>query len=335
MIMSGLEALTANYTDSEDEDRGSQDGVDPEPPAKASGPPALDRLRGDDGSDTPASGSRPPSSARSTPTMRTRLVSYGAEDIKDDEEGMLPAEKNEEAQEAGDEDNEPVDMEIDTEDDDLKDAAAKHTEPSSSDKDGAEGEEESKEDRPPNVDAWTQGMLQLPPEPSGTCDPHLQEIVDKVYQKKMERGYDMNAVIQDMKSFRNPSIYEKLIHFCNIDEHGTNFPKDLYDGHLFGPESYYDELAKAQKVDMDKREKAAKERQSRETKRQVMDDSSAPTKRRSKWDQVGPSSNVAAAAAQAASVAANLPVLRTAQMAAGTSSASTKSIPAFGMLKRQ
>ncbi len=38
---------------------------------------------------------------------------------------------------------------------------------------------------------------------------------------------------------------------------GTNFPPELYDGHLFGKESYYDELAKVQKAEMDRREKAS------------------------------------------------------------------------------
>lgn len=36
---------------------------------------------------------------------------------------------------------------------------------------------------------------------------------------------------------------------------GTNFPPNLYDGHLFGKESFYEELGKAQKSEMDKREK--------------------------------------------------------------------------------
>ena len=36
---------------------------------------------------------------------------------------------------------------------------------------------------------------------------------------------------------------------------GTNFPPALYDGHLFGKESYYEELAKVQKAEMDRREK--------------------------------------------------------------------------------
>ena len=33
-------------------------------------------------------------------------------------------------------------------------------------------------------------------------------------------GYDYNKMIQKKKAFRNPSIYEKLILFCEIDELG-------------------------------------------------------------------------------------------------------------------
>merc|ERR1719333_488970 len=76
-----------------------------------------------------------------------------------------------------------------------------------------------------------------------------------IHRKVKELGYDYNKIIQTKKAFRNPSIYEKLILHCDIDEFGTNFPPELYDGHLFGKESYYDELAKAQKEEMDRREK--------------------------------------------------------------------------------
>ena len=56
------------------------------------------------------------------------------------------------------------------------------------------------------------------------------------------------------------SIYEKLINFCNIDEFGTNFSKEQYDPHGWDGSSFYDELAKAQKIEMDKR---TKERQTK------------------------------------------------------------------------
>merc|ERR1712012_683811 len=119
--------------------------------------------------------------------------------------------------------------------------------------------------------------------------PALQESINKLYNRKKE-GYDMNAVIQSKKAFRNPSIYEKLIQYCSIDEHGTNFPKELYDGHLFGPESYYDELAKVQKSDMERREKAAKAKAAaiaaaNASSNQQKDTSDEAPKRKSKWDQ--------------------------------------------------
>lgn len=169
------------------------------------------------------------------------------------------------------------------------------------------------------VDAWTDGG-KLPPDPNGLCSPRIQESVNKAWLKKKEYGYDMNAVIQRKKAFRNPSIYEKLIQFCEIDEHGTNFPKDLYDGHLFGKESYYDELAKVQKLDMERREKAAKERSAKAAAAPIpsivapssLSSSKDEPKRKSKWDQIG---------------AGSVPVVRT------TGSAS-KSIPAFGALKK-
>lgn len=98
---------------------------------------------------------------------------------------------------------------------------------------------------------------------------HAQEKFTELHRKKLEYGYDFNKIIQKKKAFRNPSIYEKLILHCGIDEFGnilnspkmvttdylspgTNFPAELYDGHLFGKESYYEELARAQKDEMDR-----------------------------------------------------------------------------------
>jgi len=101
----------------------------------------------------------------------------------------------------------------------------------------------------------------------------------------VERGTDYNRVIQDKKAFRNPSIYEKLIIHCNIDELGTNFPPHLYDGHLFGKESFYEELGKVQKTEMDKREKAleAKKKLGESAKQSQ----NAAQNRKSKWDIQG------------------------------------------------
>ncbi|XP_041728818.1 SAP30-binding protein isoform X2 [Coregonus clupeaformis] len=102
--------------------------------------------------------------------------------------------------------------------------------------------------------------IRIPPEPPGRCSSHLQVKIQKLYEKNLHGGFDTNNHIQRKKEFRNPSIYEKLIQFCGIDELGTNYPKDMFDPHGWTEDSYYDALAKAQKAEMEKLEKAKKDR---------------------------------------------------------------------------
>lgn len=99
----------------------------------------------------------------------------------------------------------------------------------------------------------------LPPEPAGKCVLELQEKVSKMYYKIQNEGLDLNQEIQSKKAFRNPSIYEKLIDYCGLNEFGTNYPPHIFDPFKWGKESFYDELAKVQKIEMDKREKEKKD----------------------------------------------------------------------------
>ncbi|NWW41998.1 S30BP protein, partial [Panurus biarmicus] len=100
--------------------------------------------------------------------------------------------------------------------------------------------------------------IKIPPEPPGRCSNQLQDKTEKLYERKMKEGMDMNHIIQKKKGFRYPSIYEKMIQFCSINEIGTNYPKDMFDPHRWSEDSYYDALAKAQNIEMDKLEKATK-----------------------------------------------------------------------------
>ncbi|KTF82483.1 hypothetical protein cypCar_00015029 [Cyprinus carpio] len=145
--------------------------------------------------------------------------------------------------------------------------------------------------------------IRIPPEPSGRCASHLQEKIFKLYERKLHGDFDTNSHIQKKKEFRNPSIYEKLIQFCGIDELGTNYPKDMFDPHGWSEDSYYEALAKAQKVEMDKLEKAKKEKTKIEfvtgTKKGTTANAAAlatntttsstdAQKRKSKWDSAVP-----------------------------------------------
>lgn len=81
----------------------------------------------------------------------------------------------------------------------------------------------------PKRDRFAEYGFALPPEPKGKCPQELQDKITKMYEKMRTNNMDMNKLIQERKEFRNPSIYEKLIQFCDIDELGTNYPPELYD----------------------------------------------------------------------------------------------------------
>ncbi|XP_064542546.1 SAP30-binding protein [Drosophila montana] len=128
--------------------------------------------------------------------------------------------------------------------------------------------------------------FQLPPEPKGHPPPELVAKITKMYTKMRQTNMDMNRVIQDRKEFRNPSIYEKLISFCDINEFGTNYPPEIYDPLQWGEESYYEALSAVQKTEMVKRQKDRKDmdkvEQATALARKVEEEAK---KRKSKWDQ--------------------------------------------------
>ncbi|XP_011496336.1 PREDICTED: SAP30-binding protein [Ceratosolen solmsi marchali] len=181
----------------------------------------------------------------------------------------------------------------------------------------------------------------IPPDPSGSCPIELQEKITNLYRKMESGRLDMNKLIQQRKDFRNPSIYEKLIQYCSINELGTNYPPDRFDPFKWNKDSYYEELAKIQKVEMEKLEKARKEKTKIEivsgtAKRQsnttatVEEDAK---KRKSKWDQV---STIPAAAAAAAAVKPGViaqPALTT--LTSSVTGTKATVISAFGSLPKK
>ncbi|CAG9790082.1 unnamed protein product [Diatraea saccharalis] len=99
-----------------------------------------------------------------------------------------------------------------------------------------------------------QNGVTIPPEPTGKCSEELQERIAKYYDQMLNDGLDMNKVIQNNKSFRNPNLYDKLVEYCNINESDTNYPPEIYDPLKWGKESYYDELSRVQELEMTRRE---------------------------------------------------------------------------------
>lgn len=176
----------------------------------------------------------------------------------------------------------------------------------------------------------------IPPEPPGQCPAELQEKITKLFRKMESGGLDMNKVIQQRKDFRNPSIYEKLIQFCSINELGTNYPPDRFDPFKWGKDSSYEELAKVQKAEMDKLEKARKEKTKIEIVSGTAKRPNASTtadddakKRKSKWDQVA----TGATASVKPTVLLSQPTLTTLTSSATGTKATV--ISAFGSLPKK
>lgn len=140
--------------------------------------------------------------------------------------------------------------------------------------------------------------VQIPAEPPGKCSMRLQDKISKLYYQMQQTGRDLNANIQQRKEFRNPSIYDKLIEYCKIDEKGTNYPPELYNSTIWGQESMYEVLAQIQQIEMERRTKKDKNltvERVQGTKKLQPSNPSSPSsdqKRRSKWEPThsGPSS---------------------------------------------
>ncbi|CAL8072778.1 unnamed protein product [Orchesella dallaii] len=294
---SALASLTANYTDSEPEDDVEQEDVEKDEAKDSeirSVSPVEDSNSRDENSVSSA-GDSTSGGSRSKTNNPLGLVSYQDDLIDDD--AVDDFDHNSDSMQ--DNDNTAGD-ELDPSSN-LEAAANPKGESTTGMDDIVDLEDISQDKELPDDNETVQTSakkVKLPPEPAGKCSQELQDKFARLLERKMIKGLNMNTLIQCNKQFRNPSIYEKLIIRCNIDELGTNYPRDIYDPHIWDESSYYDELAKGQKAEMERREKERKERTKVEfvsgtVKKTIASGSSsgAPTegetKRKSKWDQKG------------------------------------------------
>lgn len=93
----------------------------------------------------------------------------------------------------------------------------------------------------------------LPPKTTQLCDPALQEKLAR-FHVLASQGRSINTNLKAAKAFKNPDILEKLISYCEVNEIGSNYPKEIYDPEGFDPSDFYDEIAKQQQELIEKRE---------------------------------------------------------------------------------
>uniref|UniRef100_U5EGX1 Putative transcriptional regulator protein hcngp n=1 Tax=Corethrella appendiculata TaxID=1370023 RepID=U5EGX1_9DIPT len=281
---SALASLTATYTDSENEDDNRSDDSDESQVIIPSRPNSPIKAQSSENSSTPpttqlAQSSLSNTSATASTTTKSktqrqkalRLVSYFDDTVVSDDEnnphGILNLSN------------------VDNDDDEEMDVDDEANQNGNSENQVHNKQSQKK------IDRQLIYGFSLPPEPKGKCPVELQEKISNLYEKMKNSNMDTNRIIQDRKEFRNPSIYEKLIQFCDINELGTNYPPEIYDPLQFGKESYYEELARGQKIEMEKIEKARKESQKNDLTSAAKKAEEDAKKRKSKWDQPAVSSS--------------------------------------------
>ncbi|XP_074103896.1 uncharacterized protein LOC141530600 [Cotesia typhae] len=105
-------------------------------------------------------------------------------------------------------------------------------------------------------DKFDEDDFQLLPTSTDPYPPELQARFNNYIKLSESSGLDFNTVMQNRKKFKNPSIYEKLLLHCGLDESGTNFSSNLFDRFNWGKEAHYDQLDIAQQKSMSQLEKS-------------------------------------------------------------------------------
>ncbi|KAF7488470.1 SAP30-binding protein [Sarcoptes scabiei] len=185
--------------------------------------------------------------------------------------------------------------------------------------------------------------ISIPPPTKTKCPDDLQAQLKIYFDKTREEGYDLIEQIQRRKNMRNPSIYEKMISFCQINEMDTNYPKEIYDPEPFLQEnSFYEELSRIQKEEMEKREKERKESDKNDGIRKASSSSSSSTiipEKKSKWDSRTTAPTVVNSTAMAAALAAANKVKHLTNTASATTTSSWNQKPtvisAFGTITKK
>ncbi|KAF8761499.1 HCNGP-like protein [Rhizoctonia solani] len=77
----------------------------------------------------------------------------------------------------------------------------------------------------------------IPPPSEDPVDAELAAKISKFLALK-KQGTHFNDILMKNKSFNNPHIYAKLVDFVEVDETGTNFPKNVWNPHDIQPECY-------------------------------------------------------------------------------------------------
>ena len=73
------------------------------------------------------------------------------------------------------------------------------------------------------------------------------------YHALLQSGRSINAELRKSKGYRNPDFLQKIVEFFGIREHGSCYPRELFDPDALLAEDYYDALTASQRAQTEER----------------------------------------------------------------------------------
>ncbi|KAI9590901.1 HCNGP-like protein-domain-containing protein [Syncephalis fuscata] len=97
---------------------------------------------------------------------------------------------------------------------------------------------------PPIPGATTEWGLASPT--TAICDEDFQAKIANWHELMKNDQLYFNDRLLGSQAFRNPQLYAKLVEFFELDEFGSNLPKEIYDPHGFPASGYAETIVKEQ-----------------------------------------------------------------------------------------
>ncbi|CAI5479607.1 unnamed protein product [Closterium sp. Yama58-4] len=119
---------------------------------------------------------------------------------------------------------------------------------------GMEGQGEKEEEE---VEEALRGFL--PPPPREKCSEQLQAKFIRYLELK-RAGRSINDALRNSKGYRNPDFMQQVVKHEGIDEHGSCFPKDVFNPLGFDRSDYYDALVAEQRREMERKEQERRQK---------------------------------------------------------------------------
>lgn len=83
---------------------------------------------------------------------------------------------------------------------------------------------------------------ELPPKSEKQPDPEVLEKIHQYLEAKKLHGFDLAQNIKTHKDFGNPYILTKIVEHFQIDEIGSNYPKELYNPHGYSTSDFEENI---------------------------------------------------------------------------------------------